>query len=97
MCGTVTPGEDDVTHITGPRKRVVARLAACVLREIVASKASVSEAFEALHEVQMDFLRRLLAPFEKDCPTCPKRGRKRRASRRCGAARPGARGRGGVK
>lgn len=65
-----------MTHITGPRARVVDRLATNLMRAIQSSKATTSESFEAIHEVQMTFVHQMLKPFEDDCPTCPKGRRK---------------------
>lgn len=67
-----------MTHLTGPRRKLVKQLADDMMQAIFAYGVTTSEAFEAMHEVQMMFLHRLLEPFEKDCPTCPK-GRKRKA------------------
>ncbi len=61
-----------MTHITGPRRHVVDRLAAKVLRASLASGATMSETFEAIHEVQMKLVRAMLQPWEDECPTCPK-------------------------
>jgi len=62
-----------MTHITGPRQRVVKRLARALLRAIIGSGATITESFEAIHETQMDMVHTMLRPWEDEtCPTCPK-------------------------
>ncbi len=61
-----------MTHITGPRRHVVDGLAEKLMRASLASGATMSETFEAIHEVQMKLVRAMLKPWEDDCPTCPK-------------------------
>lgn len=64
-----------MTHITGPRKLKVDGLARVMLIAIGRSGCTISEAFEALHEVGMALLKAALRPFEKyTCPTCPETG-----------------------
>ncbi len=68
-----------MTHLTGPRSRVVRALSADIHSAIGLRKATVSEAFEAMHEVGMTYIHQMLKPYEADCPTCPK-PRKQRSS-----------------
>jgi hypothetical protein len=66
-----------MTHITGPRKRIVKRLQAAIANAIVKSGATITESKESIHEVDMELARIMLAPWENEtCPTCPDAMRK---------------------
>ncbi len=69
-----------MTHLTGPRPRVVKRLANEITGTILASKGvSISESVAACHAVVQDFTKRLLkaSGLEKDCDSCGRAKRRR--------------------
>jgi hypothetical protein len=69
-----------MTHLTGPREKFVRRLKVAIAQDIVASGVTISEAFEAMHEAQIDLVRIMLRPWEDEtCPTCPRDMKKRGA------------------
>lgn len=64
-----------MTHITGPRKKKVDRLAGQLLSAIGMSGCTISESHEAVHEVSTSLLKAALRPLEPfTCPTCPSAG-----------------------
>lgn len=62
-----------MTHKTGPRMEKVEKIASHIMVKIQSSGLTISEAKEALHEVDMWLTRIMLRPWENEtCPTCPK-------------------------
>ncbi len=62
-----------MTHKTGPRPHMVDRLGKKIRYAIDSTRGcTMSEVWEAMHESQMVYLHDILAPWEDECPTCPK-------------------------